>query len=117
MFLSRLDPRLATAIRLVALVLIGVSVLNSRHPPSGAGRGLVVTACFVACVAAWLAWTGRPTTDHLTPDSYILAVAGGFPPGAAPDSPASAFVFVAAATAGVRVELPRAFAVVGLGVL
>jgi hypothetical protein len=31
MFLSRLDHRLATVIRLVALVLIGLSVLNSRH--------------------------------------------------------------------------------------
>ncbi len=117
MFLSRLDHRLATVIRLVALVLIGVSVLNSRHHPSSSGRGLVVTVCLVACVAAWLAWTVRPTSDRVTPDTYILAVAGGILAGAAPDSAASAFVFVAVGTAGVRVELLGTFVVVALGVL
>ncbi len=117
MFLSRLDRRLATVIRLVGLVLIGVSVLNSRHHPTGTGRGLVVGVCFVACVVAWLAWMVRPTADHATPDIYVLAVAGGVLAGAAPDSAASAFVFIAVATTGVREELERAFLVVGLAVL
>ena len=37
--------------------------------------------------------------------------------GASPNSAASAFVFVAVVAAGVRAELPRAFIVVGVGVL
>ena len=117
MVLSRLDRRLATVIRLVALVLISWSVLHSRHHLSGSGRGLVVTVCFVACVVAWLAWTIWPNEHRVTPDVYVLAVAGGVLAGAAPDSAASAFVFVAVASAGLRAELPRAFVVVALGVL
>jgi signal transduction histidine kinase len=118
MVLDRLDRRLAAVIRLVALVLIGSTVLNSQHHPSGSGRGLVVTISFAACVVAWLAWTIRATTEQgLTPEIYALAIAGGVLAGAAPDSAASAFVFVAAAAAGLRVEHSRAFIVVGLGVL
>ena len=67
MLLDRLDPRLAAVIRLVALVLIGSSVLNAHHHPSGSGRGLVVAICFAACVVAWLAWTiwaTRRAGDH-----------------------------------------------------
>jgi len=115
MILSRLDPRLATLVRVVALVLIGWSVLHSRHHPSASGRGLVVTICFAACVAAWIAWTMRPNERRVTPDVYVLAVAGGVLAGAAPDSAASAFVFVAVAAAGLRVELAGAFVVVALG--
>ncbi len=117
MILARLDRRLATVIRIVALVLISWSVLHSHHHPSGSGRGLVVTVCFVACFVAGLAWTIWPNEHRVTPDVYVLAVAGGVLAGAAPDSAASAFVFVAVASAGVRVELAGAFVVVALGVL
>src|SRR5579872_5172757 len=75
MVLSRLDPRLATVVRIVALVLISWSVLHSRHHLSGGGRGLVIAVCFVACVIAWLVWTIRPDERRVTPDVYVLAVA------------------------------------------
>jgi len=118
MLLNRVDPRLAMLIRLVALVLIGYSVLHSHHHPGGSGRGLVVSISFAACVVAWLAWTVRPGSERgLTPDVWVLAVAGGVLAGAAPDSAASAFLFVAVAAAGLRVELERAFVVVAVGVL
>jgi signal transduction histidine kinase len=118
MVLDRLDRRLAAVIRLVALVLIGSTVLNAHHHPSGSGRGIVVAISFAACVVAWLVWTIWATDERgLTPDLYVLAGAGGVLAGAAPDSAASAFVFVAVAAAGLRAELPRAFVVVALGVL
>jgi len=117
MVLSRVDPRLATVIRVVALVLIGWSVLHSRHHLSGSGRGLVITVSFVACVAASIVWSMRPDEDRVTPEVYVLAVAGGVLAGAAPDSAASAFVFIGVAAAGLRVELARAFLVVALGAL
>jgi len=117
MVLSRLDPRLATVVRIVALVLIGWTVVHSKHHLSGSGRGLVITVSFVVCVGAWVVWTIRPDEHRITPDVYVLAVAGGVLAGAAPDTAASAFVFIAAAAAGLRAELPRAFVVVALGSL
>jgi signal transduction histidine kinase len=118
MLLNRIDPRLARVVRLVALVLIGSSVLNAHHHPGGSGRGLVVLVCFAACVAAWLAWTIWATDERgLTPDLYVMAVAGGVLAGASPNSAASAFVFVAAAAAGLRVELSHALVVVAVGAL
>jgi len=118
MILNRVNPRLAMLIRVVALVLIGYSVVHSHHHPGGSGRGLVVTVSFAACVVAWLVWTIRPNSDQsVTPEVYVLAVGGGVLAGAAPDSAASGFVFVAAAAAGLRVELERAFIVVAVGVL
>ncbi|HUA02417.1 MAG TPA: histidine kinase [Solirubrobacteraceae bacterium] len=118
MILNRLNPRVAMLIRIASLALIGYSVLHSRHHPAGGGRGLVVGISLAACVVAWLVWTIRPSSDRgVTPEVYVLAVAGGVLTGAAPDSAASAFVFVAAATAGLRVELERAFIVVAVGVL
>jgi signal transduction histidine kinase len=117
MVLSRLDHRLATVIRIIALLLISWSVLHSRHHLSGSGRGLVITVCFAACVTAWLVWTIRPDEQRITPDVYALALAGGVLAGAAPDTAASVFVFVAVAAAGLRVDLPRAFLVVALGAL
>ena len=118
MLLVRLNPRLAMLVRVVALVLIGYSVLHSHHHPGGSGRGLVVSVSFAACVVAWVAWTIRPNSDRgITPDVYVLAAAGGVLVGAAPDSAASAFVFVAVAAAALRVELARASIVVAIGVL
>lgn len=118
MLLNRLDSRLARLIRFAALVLMGYSVLNSHHHPSGSGRGLVVGISFAACAVAWVAWTIRPDSgQRVTPDLYVLAVAGGVLTGAAPDTAASAFVFVGVAAAGLRVELASAFIVVALGAL
>ena len=118
MLLNRVDPRLATVIRLAALVLIGYSVLHSHHHPGVSGRGLVVSVSLAACAVAWLAWTIRPNSAQgVTPEVFVLAVAGGVLAGAAPDSAASGFVFVAAAAAALRVELERAFIVVAVGVL
>ena len=117
MVLARLDPRLATVLRILGLVLISWSVLHSRHHLSGSGRGLVITVSFVVCVIAWLAWMIRPDEHRVTPDVYVLAVAGGVLGGAAPDTAGNAFVFVAVAAAGLRADLPRAFLVVALGTL
>ena len=55
--------------------------------------------------------------DRISVDVYVLAVAGGVLIGAAPNSAASAFVFVAVVAAALRVELDRALAVVALGAL
>ena len=117
MVLARLNHRLATLIRVVALVLISWTVLHSHHHPSGSGRGLLALICLVACVGAWLVWTIWPNRNRVTPELYVLAVAGGVLAGVVPDSAASGFVFVAVASAGMRVELARAFLVVALGAL
>jgi signal transduction histidine kinase len=69
-------------------------------------------------VVAWLIWTSRPDPDRgITPEVWVLAAAGGLLCGASPNTAASAFVFVAVVAAGVRAEPPRAFIVVGVGVL
>jgi signal transduction histidine kinase len=117
--LTNLTGRPALTIRLIGLALISWTVLRaSHHAPGGSGRGLVIAVLFAICVAAWLTWTRRPDTDRgLTPELWVLAGAGGLLCGASPNSAASAFVFVAVVAAGVRVELPRAFIVVGVGVL
>jgi signal transduction histidine kinase len=118
MVLRRLDPRLAAAIRIVALVLIDYSVLRNHHQPGSSGRGLVIAGLLVACNLAWLAWTIWPEHEgRITADLYVLAIAGGLLIGAAPGSAASAFVFVAAAAAALRAELERALVVVSLGAL
>ncbi len=115
--LTRLDPRSAVFVRLAGLALICWSVLHSDHRPSAHGRGLVVGLLLAACVAAWLWWTARPTAEGVTPDLWVLAGAGGLLCGAAPDSAASAFVFIAVVSAGIRVELRRAAPVAVLGVV
>jgi signal transduction histidine kinase len=115
MLLQRLDQRTATVIRIVGLVLIGWSVLTSDHGPGASGRGLVVTILFAAAIVAWLVWTIWPGINRdLTAEVYVLAGAGGFLCGAAPDSGASVFAFVAVVTAGVRADLSRAWTVVAV---
>jgi signal transduction histidine kinase len=116
--LTRLDRRSATFVRLVVLVLIGWSVFHADHPPGGHGRGLVITLLFAAGAASWLVWTVRPLDgDAITPELWVMAGAGGLLTGASPDSAASAFVFVAVVTAGVRVELRVAVPVAVVGVV
>lgn len=113
--LARLDPRSAVFVRLAGLALICWSVLHSDHRPGGHGRALVVSVLLAACVIAWLWWTARPAGEGITPDLWILAGAGGLLCGAAPDTAASAFVFIGVVSAGIRVELRRAAPVAVLG--
>ncbi len=119
MFLDSMNRRLATAIRLVGLVLIGISIFGSKHHPAGNGRGLVVAISVAACGVCWLAWTIRPDVElgKVTPEVYGLAAAGGVLLGAAPDSAASALVFVAVVTAAVRVELVSALPLLAAGIV
>jgi signal transduction histidine kinase len=119
MILSRIDARLARVLRILGLVLISWSVVHSHHHPGSSGRELVVTVSFVACVIGFLVWTIRPPIGPgpITPEVYVLAIAGGVLAGAAPDTAGAAFVFVAVAAAGVRVELAGAFLIVALGAL
>ncbi|MGO9898966.1 MAG: sensor histidine kinase [Solirubrobacteraceae bacterium] len=119
MIFSHLTGRLARAVRLIGIALISWTVLTANHhAPGGSGRGLLISVLFALCVVAWLTWTIRPAPDRgLTPEIWVLAAAGGILCGASPSSAASAFVFVAVVAAGVRTELPRAFIVVGVGIL
>lgn len=118
MIFDRLDYRLATLIRIAALVAIDLSILSSRYHPGTSGRHLVVTVLFVLTSIAWLIWTVWPSRQRtITVELYVLAIGGGLLLGAAPDSGASAFVFIAAAAAGMRVTLDRALVVVGVGAL
>jgi signal transduction histidine kinase len=118
MLLDRIDQRLARLIRLGALVAIDVSVLSSRYHPGSSGRHLLVAVLFALTTISWLAWTIWPSREPaVTIELYGMAVAGGLLAGAAPDTAASAFVFVAVAAAGLRVELSRALVLVALGAL
>jgi signal transduction histidine kinase len=106
--LTRLDRRLAALVRVIGLALIVVSVIHADHRPGGHGRSLVITVLLAAAVFSWLWWTIRPTSERITPDLWVMAGAGGLLCAASPDSAASAFVFVAVVSAGVRVELAQA---------
>jgi signal transduction histidine kinase len=118
MLLTSLDRRLASAIRLVGLVLVGLSVFHGSHHPGTSGRGLLVSLLFAAAAVSWLIWTARPNDDEgLSVELYVMAVAGGMLIEAAPQSAASVFVFVAVIVAGIRMELARAASVVVAGAL
>jgi signal transduction histidine kinase len=118
MLLASLDRRLATAIRLVGLALIAVSVLSGPHHPGTSGRGLVVSLLLAAAALSWLISTARPDTNpELTAELYVMAAAGGLLVEAAPQSAASVFVFVAVIAAGLRAELLRAAPVAIAGTL
>lgn len=118
MILVNLDRRTATVVRLSALALIGWSVAGSHPGPSASGRGLVILCLLIAVVAASLWWTARPLSERgVTPDLYVMAIAGGVLQEAAPNSAASAFVFVAVVAAGFRVEIPRALPLLALAIL
>jgi hypothetical protein len=64
MLLASLDRRLATVIRLVGLVLVGLSVFSASHHPGSSGRGLVVSLLFAAAAVSWLIWTARPDDEQ-----------------------------------------------------
>jgi signal transduction histidine kinase len=115
--LARLDRRSAAVVRLAGLVLICWSVLQSNHHPGSHGRALVVTVLLAATVMAWLRWTARPAEPAITPDLWVMAGAGGLLLAAAPDTAASAFVFIAVVSAGLRAELRAAAPVGVLGVV
>ncbi len=118
MILYRLNRRVATPMRLTGLILIAWSLMTSAHHPATSGRGLLVTLLLIACAGAWIVWTIWPNRgDGITVEIYVLAIAGGVLIGAAPDSAASAFVFVAVATASFRVTLIRSAPLVALGTL
>jgi len=118
MLLTSLNRRLATVIRLVGLLLVALSVLNGSHHPGTSGRGLLVSVLFVMAALSWLIWTARPDDEQWgSLELYVMAGAGGLLVGAAPQSAASVFVFVAVIVAGVRMELARGASVVLVGVL
>jgi signal transduction histidine kinase len=118
MILYRLNRRVATPMRLTGLALIVWSILGSRHHPGTSGRGVLVAVMLVASVLAWLVWTIWPNRGRgVTLELYVLVIAGGLLIGAAPDSAASAFVFVGVATGSFHVPLPRAVPLAALGTL
>jgi signal transduction histidine kinase len=118
MFLYRLDYRYATPIRLAGLALIVWSVVGSSHHLGGSGRGLVITLLLALAGAAWLFWTLWPRgRGQLQLELYVLAGAGAVLLGAAPNSAASAFEFVAVAAAAVRQPLREAIGVLVVGVV
>jgi signal transduction histidine kinase len=117
-FLHQMDGRAASVVRIVGLVLIGWSIMAAKHVPGVSGRGLLITLTFAAAAVAWLVWTVLPYDERgASAEVYVLAGAGGLLCGASPDSAASAFVFVAVVTTGVRVELSQAWPVVVFGAL
>ena len=118
MLLAGLDRRTAAAIRLAGLVLIALTMTSGSHQPGTTERGLVVSLLLAAAVVSWLVWMVRPGNDHgVTIELYVMAVAGGLLVEAAPQSAASAFVFVAVVAAGLRVDLARAAPVALAGTL
>ena len=103
-------------VRTVGLALIFWSVVTSRHHPASGGRGLIVAIALAVATAGWISWSLRPSNDRgLTLDLFAIAAAGGILVGAAPDSASSAFVFVAVAAVGLRVELLEALPVLVTG--
>jgi signal transduction histidine kinase len=118
MILASLDARLSRLIRLVGLAFIAWSVVRDDPHPGLDGRGLVVLVLLVVAVVMWLMWLFVTTLDApLHADTWVLAGAGGALAGASPSSAASAFVFVAVVTAGLRGDLPRTMQVAALGAL
>ncbi|MGH2908316.1 MAG: hypothetical protein ACRDK8_03340, partial [Solirubrobacteraceae bacterium] len=117
-FLS-LDRRVSILARLAGLVLVTWSVVGAAEDPAGtSGRGLVVTILLALCVLGALGWTARRDLDSPPgPEVPVLAIAGGVLVGASPSTAASAFVFVAIVSAGIRVGLVRAMQVAAAGAL
>lgn len=119
MLFYNLDRRAGNVIRLAGLALVTWSVLGAdRHPAGTHGRQLLVSCLLVLAAGAWLVWLARPWEGRgLNVELYVLAVAGGLLAGAAPETAASVFVFVAVVAGGIRVELRRAARLPALGAL
>jgi signal transduction histidine kinase len=118
MLLNRMNRRVAMPLRLAGLAALALSIFTSRHHPAASGRGVLVAVLLAACAVAWIVWTIWPQRQpSLTAELYVLGIGGGVLVGAAPDTAASAFSFVAIAAAGFRVELVRALPLVALCVL
>ena len=116
--LNRLDRRDATLIRLAGLAVIVWTVAGSHQAPAASGRGLVVLILLVAAAIAWLVWTfWSNDMTVLTADLFVLAAAGGALTGASPNAAASAFTFVAAVVAAVRVGFRKSLPVVLAGIV
>jgi signal transduction histidine kinase len=118
MVLAGLRGWTATYVRLIGLALIVWSILTSSEPPALHGRGLVVLIAFVFAIASWLYWTARPARtaeEAVTPDLYVMAIAGGVLCQAAPSGAGSAFAFVAIVAAASRGDLSRIWPVPLLG--
>ena len=112
-----LNARVALAIRAFGLFLVGWTVLASKPAPAASGRGLVVAVLLGIGVVAWVIWSWQSYARRaVSGDLFVLAGAGGLLVAAAPSAAGSAFAFVAIATAGFRLDFPRAVAVTALGV-
>jgi signal transduction histidine kinase len=117
MLMYSLNARVALAIRAFGLFLIGWTVLASKPAPAASGRGLVVAVLLAIGVVAWVIWSWQSYARRsVSGDLFVLAGAGGLLVAAAPSAAGSAFAFVAIATAGFRLDFPRAVAVTALGV-
>jgi signal transduction histidine kinase len=118
MILLNVNKRTGTIIRLAGLALIVWTIIDGNPRPALHGRGLVVLVLLVAAAAAVLWWTAHPTTERgITPDLYLIGIAGAILVAASPSSASSAFVFVALISAAVRVEIARALPLLALSSL
>jgi signal transduction histidine kinase len=120
MIFASLDRRTSFIIRLLGCGLITWTVINaSENGPGSSGRGLVVTILLALCVLGACLWlVGQSDLDRPPGlEVPVLAIAGGALVGASPSSAASAFVFVAIVTAGIRAGLVRAMQVTAIGTL
>jgi signal transduction histidine kinase len=120
MIFASLDRRTSFLIRLLGCALVTWTVFNaSQDGPGASGRNLVVTILLAACVVGACIWLfaqsdlDRPAGLEVP----LLAIAGGGLVGASPSSAASAFVFVAIVTAGIRAGLVRAMQITAVGTL
>jgi signal transduction histidine kinase len=106
-------------VRVLGLALVSWSVITaSRYSPGTGGRGLVVTILFALCIATVGVWLRPIDRDaSVTPELYVMAVAGGALVGASPQTAAAAFVFVAVVSAAIREGLVRSMQVAALGSL
>ncbi len=101
--------------RLFGLVLIGWTIFSSEPAPATSGRGLVVLVVLAIGAVAWLVWTAWTSKlSQMTPDLYVLAVCGGLL-AAANNGAGSAFCFIAAMVAAVRVSLVQGLVVAAVG--
>ncbi len=116
LLLNALNRRDATVFRLVGLALISWTIFSSKFAPATSGRGLVVLITLSVAIVAWLVWTfWSCRVSRMTPDVYVLAIAGGLLATADLGSAASAFAFVAATVTGVRVGLIQGLSVAVVG--